>query len=110
MALRAVCSSLLCRNPRAISLSSEVPMTSAVRAVPEGYHTVTASITCKDAARAIEIYKNAFGAKVKLCMESPDGPVNHAELHIGDSVIFIGDEYPGMTAAPNPEALPSASI
>src|SRR5579859_3968709 len=85
-------------------------MTSAIRAVPEGYHTVTASITCKDAARAIEFYKNAFDAKVKLCMESPDGRVNHAELHIGDSVIFMGDEYPGMTAAPSPGALPSASI
>src|SRR5262249_232031 len=101
MALRAACSSLLCRNPRAISLTSEVPMTSEVRAVPEGYHTVTASITCKDAARAIDFYKNAFGATVQLCMQSPDGRVNHAELRIGDSVIFLGDEFPGMSAAPN---------
>jgi len=43
-------------------------------------------------------------------MESPDGRVNHAELQIGDSVIFLGDEFPGMSAAPNAGALPSASI
>src|SRR5215475_13987 len=110
MVLRAACSSLLCRNPRAISLTSEVPMTSTVRAVPEGYHTVTASITCKDAARAIEFYKNAFGATVRMCMASPDGRVNHAELQIGDSVIFLGDEFPGMSVAPEQSALPSSSI
>jgi len=85
-------------------------MTSTVRAVPEGYHTVTASITCKDAARAIEFYKNAFGATERMRMQSPDGRVSHAELQIGDSVIFLGDEFPGMSAAPNREALPSASI
>lgn len=85
-------------------------MTSAVRPVPEGYHTVTASITCKDAARAIEFYKNAFGAKERLCMVSPDGRVSHAELLIGDSIIFMGDEFPGMTAAPPENSLPAASL
>jgi len=84
-------------------------MTSAVRAVPEGYHTVTASITCKDAARAIEFYKNAFGAQVRVCMASPDGRINHAELQIGDSVVFLGDEFPGMSAAPS-QSLPSAAL
>jgi PhnB protein len=85
-------------------------MTSAVRAVPEGYHTVTASITCKDAARAIEFYKNAFGATERMRMQSPDGRVSHAELQIGDSVIFLGDEFPGMTVAPTENSLPSSSI
>jgi len=85
-------------------------MTSTVRPVPEGYHTVTASITCKDAARAIEFYKNAFGATERMRMASPDGRVSHAELQIGDSVIFLGDEFPGMTAAPNSDTLPSSSI
>lgn len=82
----------------------------SVRAVPDGYHTVTASITCKDASRAIEFYKNAFGAIERLRMDSPDGRVSHAELQIGDSVIFMGDEYPGMSAAPVENSLPSASI
>jgi PhnB protein len=85
-------------------------MTSAVRPVPEGYHTVTASITCKDAARAIEFYKSAFGATERMRMQSPDGRVSHAELQIGDSVIFLGDEFPGMTVAPTENSLPSSSI
>src|SRR5215468_10732209 len=99
MALRADRFSPPLPRPARQSLSSEASMTSTVRAVPEGYHTVTAGITCKDAARAIEFYKAAFGAKEKTCMRSPDGRINHAELHIGDSVIFLGDEFPGMSAA-----------
>jgi PhnB protein len=85
-------------------------MTSAVRAVPEGFHTVTASITCKDAARAIEFYKKAFGAVERFRMASPDGRVTHAELQIGDSIIFMGDEFPDMSAAPAQGALPSAGL
>lgn len=85
-------------------------MTSGVRAVPAGYHTVTPGITCKDAARAIQFYKDAFGATVRLRMDSPDGKVSHAELQIGDSVIFLGDEFPGMTAGPSADALPAASL
>jgi PhnB protein len=85
-------------------------MSSAVRAVPQAFHTVTASITCKDAARAIEFYKTAFGAVERLRMASPDGRVNHAELQIGDSIIFMGDEFPGMTVAPAQDSLPSASL
>jgi PhnB protein len=34
-------------------------------------------------------------------MDGPDGKVMHAELQIGDSRIFIGDEYPGMSQAPD---------
>ena len=35
----------------------------AVKAIPEGYHTLTPHMTVRDAARAIEFYKQAFGAK-----------------------------------------------
>jgi PhnB protein len=85
-------------------------MSSAVRAVPVGFHTITPSIVCKDAARALQFYKAAFGAVEQVCMTSPDGKVSHAELHIGDSVIFVGDEFPDMTAAPAQDSLPSASL
>ncbi len=85
-------------------------MSPAVRAVPEGFRTVTASITCKDAARAIDFYKNALGAVELVRMASPDGRVNHAELKIGDSIIFLGDEFPGMSAAPSSDAVPSSYL
>jgi len=83
---------------------------SSVRAIPEGYHTITPAITCKNAASAIDFYKKAFGAQEKMRMSDPGGRVMHAELKIGDSILFLGDEFPGMSAAPNPSALPSSSL
>jgi len=67
-----------------------------VRAIPEGYHSISPSLTCKDAARAIEFYKDAFGAVETVRMPSPDGKVAHAELKIGDSIIFLNDEMGPM--------------
>jgi len=65
-----------------------------VQAVPKGYHTVTPHMTVRDAARAIEFYKQAFGAEEKGAMKGPDGKIMHAELRIGDSVIMLADEFP----------------
>jgi len=85
-------------------------MTSEVRAVPEGFHTITAALTCKDAARAIDFYKAALGAVERFRMAGPDGRVNHAELQIGDSIIFVSDEFPGMSAAPAQDAVASSYL
>ncbi len=69
----------------------------AVAPVPEGYHTVTVCLTVRGAGKAIEFYRKAFGAEVLDRMDGPDGKsVMHAVLKIGDSRIFIGDEFPGM--------------
>jgi PhnB protein len=65
-----------------------------VKAVPEGYHTLTPYMTVRDAARAIEFYKQAFGAVEKGVMKGPDGKVMHAELRIGDSLFMLADEFP----------------
>ena len=71
----------------------------SVKPVPEGYHTLTPSLTVRDAARAIEFYKQAFGAEVRGGVaKGPDGKVMHAELQIGDSVIMLTDEYPEFGA------------
>ena len=66
----------------------------SVQAIPKGYHTITPFMTVRDAARAIEFYKQAFGAKEKGVMKGPDGKVMHAELVIGDSIIMLADEFP----------------
>lgn len=76
-------------------------MASAVKPIPEGYHSITPALTCRDAARAIEFYKAAFGAQELNRMSQPDGKVGHAELKIGDSVFFVSDEFPGMSVAPS---------
>jgi PhnB protein len=65
-----------------------------VKAIPEGYHTLTPYLTVRDAARAIEFYKKAFGAEDRGAMKGPDGKIMHAELKIGDSIIMLADEFP----------------
>ncbi|HEY3488989.1 MAG TPA: VOC family protein [Candidatus Deferrimicrobiaceae bacterium] len=81
----------------------------AVLAVPEGYHTVTTCLVIKGAGKAIEFYKKALGAKLLSRMDTPDGKaVAHAILQIGDSRIFLSDEFPGMGAR-SPESLGGAT-
>ncbi len=74
-------------------------MAHQVKAIPEGYHSISPALTCKDAARAIEYYKKAFNAEEIMRMPSPDGKISHAELQIGDSRIFLNDEMGPMTAS-----------
>jgi len=65
-----------------------------VKPIPDGYHTLTPFLTVRDAARAIEFYKAAFGAHERGVMKGPDGKIMHAELIIGDSIIMLSDEFP----------------
>ncbi len=69
-------------------------MADGVKAVPEGNHTLTPAIVVRGAEKAIEFYKQAFGAEELSRMASPDGKIGHAELRIGDSKIMMSDEYP----------------
>ena len=66
----------------------------SAKPIPDGYHTLTPFLTVRDATRAIEFYKQAFGAKERGVMKGPDGKVMHAELMIGDSIIMLSDEFP----------------
>jgi uncharacterized glyoxalase superfamily protein PhnB len=66
----------------------------SVKPIPEGYHTLTPFLTVRNALRAIEFYKQAFGAQERGVAKGPDGKVMHAELKIGDSVIMLSDEFP----------------
>lgn len=70
----------------------------SVQAIPKGYHSITPHMTVRDAARAIEFYKQAFGAVERSVMKGPDGKVMHAELMIGDSIVMLNDEFPEFGA------------
>jgi PhnB protein len=73
--------------------------------IPDGHHTVTPYLTVKGAAKAIDFYKRAFGAHEEGRMDTPDGKsVVHAEIRIGDSMVMLSDEIPGMGPR-SPEAL-----
>ena len=71
-------------------------MPEPVKAVPDGFHTLTPHITVRDADKALEFYKNALGAEVLNVARMPDGKVIHAALRIGDSMLMLNDEFPEM--------------
>jgi PhnB protein len=74
-------------------------MAGNVKAVPDGYHSVTAYLSVRGAVEAIAFYKKAFGAVEIYRMEMPGGKLGHAELQIGDSRIMLADEFPDMPEA-----------
>jgi PhnB protein len=71
-------------------------MAHQVKPVPDGYHTVTATLNVHDGARALEFYAKALGAKERMRSTAMEGKVTHAEIQIGDSVIMISEEIPAM--------------
>ena len=73
------------RSASMATLAAPVP---AIRAGAAAYLTV------KNAARAIEFYKRAFGAIEKGRLSMPSGEIGHAEIEIGGSTIMLSDEFP----------------
>ena len=68
-------------------------MATNVQPIPKGYHTLTPYLNIKGAAKAVEFYKRAFGAKVVGEIYMPDGStIAHAEIEIGDSKIMLAEE------------------
>ena len=70
----------------------------AVKPIPDGYHSVTPYLVVQGAARAIEFYRQAFGATELFRIDAPGGKVGHAEIRIGDSPVMLADEFPDMGA------------
>ena len=71
-----------------------------VKAIPDGFQSVTPSLTFKDSNKALEFYKKAFGAKVLSIFPAPTGKgVMHATMQIGNSILMMGDEGPQCKSA-----------
>src|SRR3989442_1533526 len=76
--------------------------TARVAPIPPGMRTVTPYLVINGAAKAIEFYKKAFGAKEITRQGMPDGTLMHATIKIGDSLVMMSDEFPGSdTKSPN---------
>lgn len=71
-------------------------MSTGVKPIPEGYHSVTPYLCIKRAADAMEFYRAAFDTTELLRIPSPDGSIGHAEIQIGDSRIMLSDESAEM--------------
>ncbi len=66
--------------------------------VPAGYHTVTPYLIISNgkAAKALDWYRDVFGAAEVMRFPMPGGKIGHAEFKIGDSHIMLADEVPEM--------------
>lgn len=77
-------------------------MAKAKRAIPEGLRTITPSLVCSPASEAIAWYKKALGAEELMRAPGPEGKIMHAEIKVGDSVLFLSD---AMMQNKDPKAL-----
>jgi len=57
-------------------------------------HEVFPYLRMRDAAAAIEFYKNAFGAEEEFRLSEPSGRIGHAQLKFGSYTVMLSDEYP----------------
>ena len=81
-----------------------------VKRVPDGMHTVTPHLSVRGAADAIEFYKQAFGAREIFRHAMPDSQrIGHAEIRIGDSKVFLNDEFPEMGCS-SPQSLGGSPV
>jgi uncharacterized glyoxalase superfamily protein PhnB len=63
-----------------------------VSPIPAGLSSLTPNLVLRDCARAIEFYKEAFGAKELNRAIAPDGKsVWHCALKIGNAQLFLND-------------------
>lgn len=63
-----------------------------VQAIPTDYRGVTSYLILRDAARAIDFYRKAFGGEQVLRLDGPDGKVAHAEVRIGGGIVMMSEE------------------
>jgi PhnB protein len=88
----------------------EEPMITQAKPIPTGFHTVTSHLTVRDADKAIDFYKRAFGAEERARFLRPDGKsIMHAEIKIGDSIIMLGEENPAMGCS-GPQTLGGTTV
>lgn len=71
---------------------------SEVAPIPPDRRAATPYLCCRDAAQALDFYKNAFGAEETLRIADPSGRIMHAEFRIGDGGFMLSDEFPDYGA------------
>jgi uncharacterized glyoxalase superfamily protein PhnB len=79
-------------------------VTSKVKPIPEGYHSLTPIMTVEGAPKLIDFLKQVFNAQEEEVYKGPDGRIIHAELTIGDSILMLSDanrEFPALPAMIN---------
>lgn len=66
-------------------------------------HELFAYLCVADAARAIDFYREAFGATEKFRLVEPGGRIGHAEVDLGGATLMLSEEFPECgIRAPDP--------
>lgn len=83
-----------------------------VNPVPNGFHSITPHLVVRGAAKAIEFYKQAFGAESLGAMSMPGSDkIMHASIMIGDSMIMLADDFPEWGShSPQDSTVPSPVV
>ena len=84
-------------------------MPSAVKPIPDAFHGATPYLCCREAAKAIDFYKKAFGATEASRLAEPGGKIGHAQIKIGKAIIMLSDEYPDFGAV-SPQSLGGSAV
>ncbi|MEM7157352.1 MAG: VOC family protein [Myxococcota bacterium] len=67
-------------------------------------HELFAYLRVDDAGRAIEFYREAFGATEKMRLTEPSGRIGHAEVEFNGHCLMLSDEFPEY-GLPGPKTL-----
>ena len=66
----------------------------AVKAIPDGYTSLTPYLVIKGAEKALDYYKKVFNAVEIVRMPGEGGRIMHAEVKIGNAILMLSDENP----------------
>ncbi|NGN66290.1 VOC family protein [Streptomyces sp. A7024] len=81
-----------------------------MKPIPDTYRRITPCLVVRDAAKALDFYREVFGARERMRFAAPDGGIAHAETEVGDSVLIVEDAAPARgTEAPPAGGLPGGS-
>jgi uncharacterized glyoxalase superfamily protein PhnB len=69
-------------------------MSKSTQPIPPGHENLIPHLVCDGCSKAIEFYKQAFGAEEAHRMPAPDGRLMHAAIRIGNSIVFLVDDFP----------------
>jgi PhnB protein len=95
-------------GPADAGTASELPM--SANHAPPGHHSVTPYLAVPNTRRAIAFYREAFGARELFSASPSDQVTAHAEIMIGDCVIQIHDDMPGVSRGRAPERLGGTTV
>jgi PhnB protein len=92
-----------------LDLIRRTSMASKPVAATEVRQTASPYLCVKDAPAAIDFYKKAFGATEVMRLVGPGTKIGHAEIRIGNSTIYLSDEFPEYGVV-GPQALGGSPV